>query len=187
MERAIKKEAREKSLNLYWLVVGVLSLIFVVPAFSEEVAQEGQKTDPNAPRKILKGYKVDTSRKDEEGNFIRTPVYENEPNEVPSVAPTAEKPITSPAIEAGLQRITIDIGPEVYNFKYEEPGYMEEEGIMYGVRFGYTVRDLVPVSPKGSPSDRGAMYRVEGRVALGEVDYDGELMDGTPYKINNYR
>jgi hypothetical protein len=183
MERVFNKRVQEKSPDLNWLAVVVLILFFAVPVFSDETAEEPQQTDPNAPRKVIRGYKVDTSRKDEEGNFVRTPIYGEEPNEVPAVAP-AKKPVKSPAVEAGLQRITVDIGPEVYTFKYEE-SYIEEEGIFYGLRFGYTVHDIVPEVPTESRSDRGAMYRAEGRVAYGQVDYDGELMDGTPYKINN--
>jgi hypothetical protein len=182
MRRIIKKKAQEGSSNLNWLAVAALILIFVVPAVSEEIAQESQQSDPNAPQKYIRGYKVDTSRRDEEGNFIRTPVYQDEPNKV---LPAAQPPTRLDALGAGLQRGAFDIGPEVYSFKYEEPGYMEEKGIFYGVRFGYTVHELVPVSPKESPSDHGMMFRAEGRFAFGQVDYDGELQDGTPYTINN--
>ena len=185
MKQNIQRAAQERSIVLNWLAVVTLALFFMVPAFSEEVAQESQQADPNEPRKILRGYKVDTSRRDEKGKFIRIPVYTDEPNEVPYVAPPEVKPARSAALEAGLQRIIVDIGPEVYRFKYEESDLMEEEGIMYGVRFGYTVHDLVPISPKESSSDRGVMYRAEGRLAFGKVDYDGELLDGTPYKVDN--
>jgi hypothetical protein len=184
MKRVINEQIQAGSLVLNWPVAYVLILIFVMPVFSNEAAQEPQQTDPNAPRKILKGYKVDTSRRDEEGKFVRIPVYEDEPNEMPS-EPTSAKPKTSAAIEAGLKRIAVNVGPEVYSFNYKEPGYIEEEGIFYGIRFGYTVHDIVPSVPTESQSDRGAMYRAEGRFAFGQVDYDGELMDGTPYRVNN--
>jgi len=186
----ISREAQEGSINLIWLAVAALTLIFIVPAVSEEIAQEPQEADPNAPQKIIRGYKVDTSRKDEDGNFIRTPVYEEVSSEVPPVArpavmPTTQSPALSAALGVGLQRTSWDIGPEIYSFKYEEPGYMEEEGVFYGVRFGYTSRSWVPASPKESPSDGGAMFRAEGRFAFGQVDYDGALMDGTPLTYDN--
>lgn len=38
------------------------------------------ETDPNTPSRKLIGYRVDTSRKDENGRFIRTPVYEDDSN-----------------------------------------------------------------------------------------------------------
>jgi len=105
----------------------------------------------------------------------------DEPNEVPPVAPP---PVPSPALEVELQRTAWDIGPEVYYFKYKEPGVMEDEGTFYGVRFGYTFRDWVPASPKESPLDGGTMFRAEGRYAYGKVTYDGSLSNGTPYTVH---
>ncbi len=186
----ISREAQERSFYLNWLTVAALTLIFIVPAVSEEIAQEPQQADPNTPKKRIRGYKVDTSRKDEEGNFIRTPVYEEEPNEVPTVVPpvvmpTTQPPALSPALGTRLQRVAMDIGLEVYSFKYEESGIMEEEGVFYGVRFGYTFRGWLPVSPKKSPSDGGAMFRAECRFAFGQVDYEGETWGGSPLTIDN--
>jgi len=191
----IGSKAQERSFNLNWLVIATLTLIFIVPAVSEEIAQETQQADPNTPQKRIRGYKVDTSRKDEKGHFIRTPVFEEEPSEVPVVVPPVVMPTTQPpalsaALGVGLHRTSWDIGPEVYSFKYEEPAFpgfpgMKEEGIFYGVRFGYTSRSWVPASPKESPSNGGAMFRAEGRLAFGQVDYDGALMDGTPLTYDN--
>jgi len=133
------------------------------------------------------------------GNSVSVPDV-GEPNDVPPIAPTPapdvgepndvppSAPTTQPAAsEVGLQRTTWDIGAEVYYFKYEEPGLIEEEGVFYGGRLGYTFRDWVPSSPKESPSDGGAMFRAEGRIASGQVDYDGSLSDGTPYTIDSIR
>jgi hypothetical protein len=78
----------------------------------------------------------------------------------------------------------VDIGPEVYHFKYEEPGVMEEKGMFYGVCFGLTSRDWVSNQRETSEPDGGGMFRAEGRVAFGDVDYDGMLMVGTPYKVS---
>ena len=139
----------------------------------------------------------DGNKKDEDDNSV----HADEPNEAPPVAPPAAKPTTrSPAkpaaLRAGFQRAAWDIGPEIYSFKYEEPPFLgfsgiKEEGIFYGVRFGFTFRDWVPASSKKSSSskisssDGGAMFRAEGRFAFGQVDYDGALGDGTPYTIDN--
>ncbi|MHC4229768.1 MAG: hypothetical protein ACYSW0_20225 [Planctomycetota bacterium] len=133
----------------------------------------------------------DGNKKDEDDNSV----HADEPNEVPPVAPPAAKPTTrSPAkpaaLRAGFKRAAWDIGPEIYSFKYEEPPFLgfsgiKEEGIFYGLRFGFTFRDWVPASSKKSSSDGGAMLRAEGRFAFGQVDYDGSLSDGTPYTIDN--
>jgi len=69
------------------------------------------------------------------------------------------------------------IGPQISSFEYEEPDVMEEDGVFYGVtasatRFG-----------RASES-RDTLLRVEGSIAAGQVDYDGALMNGTPYKID---
>ncbi len=110
----------------------------------------------------------------------------SESADVNEPAPEESKPTkVQPVRHQALQKSAFDIGPEVYSFKYEEPGLMEEEGVFYGVRFGYTARRWVPSSPGVSPPRGGPMFRAEGRFASGQVDYDGRLMDGTPLTINN--
>ncbi len=178
-----------------WLAVAVLTLILVVPAVSEEIAQEPQQAEPNAPTRKVKKYRVQKDAsgelmKDAEGNFIFVPFYVDEPNYVPPVAPPTAMPTTRPparaaALGARLQRVAWDIGPEVYYFKYEEPGLMEEEGVFYGARLGYTYRDWVPASSRKSPSNGGGMFRAEGRFAFGQVDYDGETWGGSPLTFDN--
>lgn len=85
-----------------------------------------------------------------------------------------------------LQKSTWEIGPEIYYFKYEEPGFnVEWEGMFYGLVGAYTSRDWVPASPEESAPDDKWMSRFEGRFAYGQVDYDGALSDGTPYTIDN--
>ncbi len=56
--------------------------------------------------------------------------------------------------------------------EYEEPGVMKEDGIMCGILGSYTYRDK-------------CMLKLEGRYAYGEVDYDGQLDDGTDYTVSN--
>ncbi|MBN2398305.1 MAG: autotransporter outer membrane beta-barrel domain-containing protein [Deltaproteobacteria bacterium] len=53
---------------------------------------------------------------------------------------------------------TWEIGFEVSDIRYEEPGIMENEGVMYGICASYTHR-----------ADH--MFRIEGRYAAGQVDY----------------
>lgn len=67
------------------------------------------------------------------------------------------------------------IRPEVSWFHYEEPGAMEEEGTLFGVAASYT--------RFYGASFQDKILRIEGGIAAGEVDYDGSLLDGTPYKI----
>lgn len=69
------------------------------------------------------------------------------------------------------------IGPEISSFHYEEPGVMEEDGFLYGVVFAATSFSKASVS-------RDTVLRFEGGLAAGSVDYDGALMDGTPYTID---
>jgi hypothetical protein len=51
-----------------------------------------------------------------------------------------------------------ETGVEISGITYEEPGIMEDEGIMYGVSVSYTDR-------------ADYMFKVEGRYAYGQVDY----------------
>ncbi len=67
------------------------------------------------------------------------------------------------------------IAPEISWFHYEEPGVMEEEGTFYGVAACYT-RFYRAQYEDG-------IFRVEGGFSVGDVDYDGALMDGTPYEM----
>ena len=100
--------------------------------------------------------------------------------------PEEPKPVeVSPAPDRLLRRIVYEIGPELYSFKYEEPGYMTEEGIFYGVALSATYREWIPESPEQALSDSKMMVRAEGRFAFGEVDYDGRTWGGTPLTIKN--
>ncbi|MBU4311914.1 MAG: autotransporter outer membrane beta-barrel domain-containing protein [Candidatus Omnitrophica bacterium] len=70
-----------------------------------------------------------------------------------------------------VKKHTWELGTEISQITYEEPGVMEEEGVMWGVLGSYTYRD-------------NWMLRGEGRLSYGQVDYDGKLSDGTPYTIS---
>jgi hypothetical protein len=105
---------------------------------------------------------------------------EPDPNEV---QPGEIRPAPRPVQYPGLRRKAFAIGPEVYHFEYEEPGIMKDRGTFWGVVGSYTYRDWVPASPEESPSPDKSMFRAEVRLARGEVDYEGSLMDGTPYTV----
>lgn len=98
----------------------------------------------------------------------------------------------SPVVKAGeflptsapLRKITWAIGAEIYGFKYEE-SVMDEEGVFYGFNLDFKVRPWASDLHADSPPDGGSMFGFEGRIAFGQVDYDGELSDGTPLTVNN--
>lgn len=58
----------------------------------------------------------------------------------------------------GLKTYNWEAGPEVFYFKYKEPGLMQNAGMMYGLMGSYTYHS-------------GVMLRGEGRYAYGKVDY----------------
>ena len=71
-----------------------------------------------------------------------------------------------------LQRHAFELGAELSYIKYEEPGVMEEKGVMSGFSGSYTYYD-------------NYMLKAEGRFSVGQVDYEGQLSDGTPYNIDD--
>lgn len=74
---------------------------------------------------------------------------------------------------------TVEFGSQTSYILYEEPGIMQEEGYMIGVVGAYTFRDwLVRESGNG-------MFRADGRLSYGQVDYEGQLSDDTPYNISD--
>jgi len=67
-----------------------------------------------------------------------------------------------------------ELGAEVSHITYEEPGLMEDKGVMYGIDGSY-------VSHRGD----NLVFGLEGRISFGQVDYDGKLSDGTPYTVDD--
>ncbi len=68
-----------------------------------------------------------------------------------------------------------EIAPEVSFFRYEEPHVMKNKGVLYGVAGAYA-------------RQRGdQLFRMEAEFAFGTVDYEGALMDGTPYTMEDSR
>lgn len=77
-----------------------------------------------------------------------------------------------PAVIAGEQsphlRSGVDIGYQIANFHYREPGVMKESGTMHGVTAAYTHHFMNMV-----------MLRLEGEFLGGELEYDGRYSSGT--------
>ncbi|MBM3253477.1 MAG: hypothetical protein FJZ16_04420 [Candidatus Omnitrophica bacterium] len=63
------------------------------------------------------------------------------------------------------------IGTELSHIKYEEPGIMEEEGLMYGMVGFYTYRGGIEVTSVEYPQLDQYIFKVDGRLSLGQVDY----------------
>jgi len=74
---------------------------------------------------------------------------------------------------------TYELAPELSYITYKEKG-IKETGMMYGLSGAYTYRGSLPIQNLDK-----AMLKAELRLAGGSLDYDGELQDGTPYKIDN--
>jgi hypothetical protein len=65
---------------------------------------------------------------------------------------------------------SFSLGTEISYIKYEEPGYMEDKGEMYGLFFSYAYHNKL-------------MTKIEGKFSYGEINYDGAYQDGTPLTI----
>jgi hypothetical protein len=72
------------------------------------------------------------------------------------------------------------IAPEVSHYRYKEPGVMKNEGTLYGVVGSYTFYNYGWDSATCPVSGGGNTITLEGRLAFGEMEYDGSYMDGTP-------
>jgi hypothetical protein len=65
----------------------------------------------------------------------------------------------------------LTLGTEVSYIKYEEPGYMQEKGMMYGIVGSYAYHNKL-------------MVKLEGKFSYGQLDYDGAYQNGTPLTIS---
>lgn len=88
-------------------------------------------------------------------------------------------PVMVHAMEPKMHTITL--APEINYFTYKED-QMKETGFLYGLSGAYTYR-----GEAFAESLSQAMFKVEGRIIFGRVDYDGHLFDGNAYKIDNVR
>jgi hypothetical protein len=141
--------------------------------------------DPNESQKKPIGYRAVKDKTG--GHFLYIPIYEDGSEGMPKKYAPKKKSVFDPQsyfLATGLKRESLFIGPEIYHFEYEESG-MQDKGMFYGVVFGYTYRGWIPDTDIEKLSADKVMFAMEFRFAAGEVDYDGELMSGTPYKMSN--
>jgi len=94
-----------------------------------------------------------------------------------------------PAIARDLKRLTWEVGPEAYYYKYKEEGFMQLEGAYYGLNLGLTLRNWLPTSPEQSSEAMDIafykwMLRGEARFAFGDGKYEGGI-GTTPLTIDN--
>jgi len=85
-------------------------------------------------------------------------------------------------VAANLSPHSWTLGAESYYYKYKEAIEVRDTGHFVGVFAGYTYKGWLPPAP--AALDKWELG-LESRIAWGQVDYDGALMDGTPYKIEN--
>lgn len=80
----------------------------------------------------------------------------------------------------------LEIGSEIFYQQYQEPGVMRETGMMYGVYGSYTYRRWLAPAAEGDEAlakkPMHWMIGANGGISFGQLNYDGELMDGTPYR-----
>jgi hypothetical protein len=149
------------------------------------ITESAGEFDPNEPQEKPVGYRA---IKDETGQYyLYIPVYEDGSEGQPKKYTPKKKPVFDPKSyfsTTGLKRETLFIGPEIYRFEYEESG-IQDTGTFYGVVFGYIYRGWIPDTDMEKIKASRKMLAMEFRYAGGEVDYDGQLMSGTPYRISN--
>jgi hypothetical protein len=75
----------------------------------------------------------------------------------------------------GLSPSALDVGIQLSHITYKEPGLMQESGVMYGVTAAYT-----RIGPD-------LMWKVDGTLTTGEVEYVGSYWDGTPLTFSGIR
>jgi len=79
--------------------------------------------------------------------------------------------VTAPAIDQQRQRHFFTVGTEISYIQYEEPSVMKETGVMAGIVGSYAYHNHI-------------MIKAEGKLAYGQIDYDGATQGGTPLKVN---
>lgn len=75
------------------------------------------------------------------------------------------------------EKSKLEFGTEVFYFNYKEPGIMEEDGAFYGIFGAYTFRDKLDERIYGDGaegSNKTGMFKIEGRLDFGEVDYTSQ-------------
>jgi len=87
----------------------------------------------------------------------------------------AASPRAAGGMEPELAAPRWEFAPEVSYFRYVEPGIMKDSGVLYGVAGSHT------------RYRQDKLLRVEAGLAFGYVDYEGALIDGTPYTMKGCR
>ncbi|MCC6758380.1 MAG: hypothetical protein IT395_01970 [Candidatus Omnitrophica bacterium] len=79
------------------------------------------------------------------------------------------------ALEERMNTATLGVETQYNRFKSDT---MKEHGILYGANGAYTYRGRLVMDklPKG-------MFRLEGRIIFGRIQFDGQLFDGNHYDI----
>lgn len=74
------------------------------------------------------------------------------------------------------------VGGETSYIRYKEPGIMQEQGLFYGVAGSYSYKGGISTA---NPHLDYYLFRAEGRVSIGEVDYQnsGDIDSITDYII----
>ena len=144
-----------------------------------------EKSDPDEPLKEQIGYRA--GKDETRGLYLYTPIYEDgSEGQSEKYTPKGKHVFNSQSyfLSTGLKRKSWFIGPEIYHFKYKESD-IQDKGTFYGMFFSCIYRDWITEAGIENPLEDKRMYGAEFRFAFGEVDYDGQLMDGTPYRISN--
>jgi hypothetical protein len=85
------------------------------------------------------------------------------------------------SLQQPIKRHSWEIGPEIFYHRYSENNIMDETGVMGGVFLAYNHRDWISTTGQNDELQSGWMFAAEGSYSIGQVDYDGQLQDGTPY------
>ncbi|MCK5013757.1 MAG: autotransporter outer membrane beta-barrel domain-containing protein [Candidatus Omnitrophica bacterium] len=72
-----------------------------------------------------------------------------------------------------------ELGTEIFYHKFKEPGITRQSGCLYGLQGAYTYRtsfneDVRAISDLFSDRDKLNMFRLEGLVAFGSVDFESD-------------
>ncbi|MCK4881718.1 MAG: hypothetical protein KAS92_01695 [Candidatus Omnitrophica bacterium] len=76
--------------------------------------------------------------------------------------------------------MNFEFGTEMFYHKFKEPGYMEQDGFLYGLQAAYTLRtsfnkDTLGLSDHFSEHrNKLNVFRFEGMLAFGSVDFDSD-------------
>lgn len=126
---------------------------------------------------------VSARQKDQENQ----PTYSNEPSLEPQFQKALKSDFVPEPVSSGGQ---FSMGTEAYYYSYEEPNFMEQDGYMYGINAAYTYRSSGNAHVRSMEdalrdSRKLNMYRLEGMVAYGSLNYDS---NGTGWDdgIDNY-